>query len=166
MIAVWAMAVLVAGVVAALLGAGYHAYVVRTASMAPALSPGDIVIDVPATGRPAVGEIVTFTANGPDGVITHRVDAVNGEELHTKGDANRTADVAPVPISSIVGKVAHVIPHAGYLIVYLRQPAGVASVVALVGMVMLAWSMFFDDEPAAEPIRARGRVRLRIVRPA
>ena len=150
LIAVWVVAVLAASVIAALLGSGYRAYVVRTGSMTPTLSPGDVVIDRPATDV-AVGEVVTFTSDGPDGLTTHRIDAVSGDEIRTKGDANRTADVAPVSASSIVGKVAHVVPHAGYLIVYLRQPAGVASVFALLAMVMLAWSMFFGTESTPTP---------------
>lgn len=150
----WAVALTVVVVAAvAVLGSGYRAYVVRTGSMEPTFSPGDVVIDKPSTGLPVAGEVVTFKSSGPDSVISHRVQEVDGTDVHTKGDANRTPDIAPVGVSSIVGRVVSVIPHGGYVIVYLRQPAGIASVVVLLAMMMLAWGLFFDDEQSTEPSR-------------
>jgi signal peptidase len=148
LVSLWAVAVLGAGMVGAWQASGYRAYVVRTASMSPTLSPGDVVIDSPSAGTPAVGELVTFTSNGPDGVVTHRVHEVIGGEIHTKGDAIRSPDAGAVRVESIIGRVARIVPRAGYLIVYLRQPAGIASTVTLGAMVVLAWGLFFDDRSA------------------
>jgi signal peptidase len=121
--------------------------------MEPTFSPGDVVIDKPQTGAPAAGDVVTFKSSGPDAVITHRVQDVNGTEVYTKGDANRTPDAAPISVAAIVGRTVRVVPHLGYLVVYLRQPAGAASVVTLLTMLMFAWGLFFGEEATSDPTR-------------
>ena len=74
-------------------------YVVLTASMTPAIAPGDVVIvdSVPARDV-AVGDVIVFEQRTGDAVpITHRVVDVERSAdappaFQTKGDANEDAD--------------------------------------------------------------------------
>ena len=72
---------------------GYRAYVIHTGSMESTLMPGDLIIDRPVTGELQPGEIITFRHSaGPD-LVTHRITDITAAGIHTKGDANRSADV-------------------------------------------------------------------------
>jgi len=69
---------------------------VRTASMEPALSPGDGFVAVPqaATGDPEPGDVIVYRAeqlNG-GGLITHRVVRETERGYVTRGDANPFTD--------------------------------------------------------------------------
>ncbi|HSN07356.1 MAG TPA: signal peptidase I [Candidatus Angelobacter sp.] len=145
--------VLVLGAAATVAAAGWHEgyrlYVVHTGSMSPALRPGDAVLAAPAPGSVRPGDVVTFTVlSGPDSVVTHRVVAVADGLVTTKGDANRTADPWTLHMSQVVGTAAAFLPHAGYLLVYLRQPQGLASVVVAALALVLLWQLFFPAAPA------------------
>ncbi len=65
-------------------------------SMAPALSPGDGFLAVPAAvaGPPEVGDVVVYRSEGvdPGGLVVHRVvDRTSGGYV-TRGDANPITD--------------------------------------------------------------------------
>jgi signal peptidase len=121
---------------------GYRLYVVKTGSMAPELMAGDAVLDGPAKGIYGSGEIITFrqSSHGTD-LVTHRVTDVQSGKIHTKGDANRTADVWDVSPDQVQGVVVQRLPRFGYLIVFLRQPTGIASLLILGVAVMLLWGL-------------------------
>jgi signal peptidase len=128
-------------------GTGHRMYVVHTGSMAPALEPGDVVLDgAPAT--PERGDVISFRIPG-DGVVTHRVVEVTDRGIRTKGDANRTPDSWWVEPDELAGTVQHRLPYAGYALVYLRQPTGAASLVVGTVALVLAWGLFFPPEAAA-----------------
>ena len=87
------LALAVIGTAAARYAQGYRAYVVHTGSMSPTYRPGSLVIDRPTNGHYHRGEVITFRhSEGNDDLVTHRVVAVTPKGIHTKGDANRTAD--------------------------------------------------------------------------
>lgn len=143
------VAVIACGVVAARRG-GFRLYIVHTGSMTPALNPGDVVVDRPASTLRR-GEIVTFQHSfATTDVVTHRITRVEHGLIHTKGDANRTADVWEIRPSQVRGSVVHRIPYLGYVLVFLKQPAGVCAVMAFALTVMLLWGLFF---PAGQPSR-------------
>jgi signal peptidase len=105
-----------------------------------------------------VGEVVTFRyPSGPDTVVTHRVASSSGDIVHTKGDANRTADPWTLHLSQVVGTQVTPLPRAGYVLVYLKQPAGLASLVTTVLGLVLLWRVFFPDEGAAASEEPRHR---------
>ncbi len=140
---------------------GYRVYVIHTGSMSPAYKPGDVVVDRPAQHHYRAGEVITFrhsaTAND---VVTHRITDITATGLiHTKGDANRTADVWDIRPDQVRGSVAFGISHAGYLLVFLRQPAGAASLACAVLAVMMLWKCFFpgDDEHPVDTAQAADR---------
>ncbi len=145
---------------------GYRLYVVHTGSMVPALRPGDAVLDRPAPRAVHPGEVVTFSIHsGPDSVVTHRVVSVDGSVVKTKGDANRTVDPWTLSMAQIVGTAVVLMPRVGYVIVYLKQPLGLASLVTVAVGLTLLWQLFFPPPssrgeapaPASGPRRRHRR---------
>ncbi len=125
---------------------GFEVFAIRGGSMAPAIPLGAAVVAVrTAPDAIQVGDTVTIRAD--NGVIyTHRVvqihERVDNRWLRTKGDANATADAAPVPATSVVGVVHWTIPLAGYLMAMLTTPAGLVSVVAYaIALLAAVWEL-------------------------
>ena len=149
LLAVVVLTLAAGGVVAALAHhQGYRAFVVRTGSMTPDLPPGDLLIDAPPTGPYRQGDVITFkvrAAPGLEPVVTHRVYGVHGDKIKTKGDANITPDPGTRTDADVVGEVVQQIPHAGYLLVFLRQPGGLMGMLTALVALMLAWSLFFGS---------------------
>ena len=141
---------------------GYRAYVIHTGSMVPTADPGDLVIDRPASAALEPGQIITFRHSSAPDLVTHRItDITASGGIHTKGDANPTPDTWTINPDMVVGAVGWHVPHLGYLVVYLRQPAGFGSIfVGLIGLVLL-WGMFFPPttSPNELPPRMPGSVR-------
>lgn len=128
---------------------GYRLYVVHTGSMEPTLRPGDAVLDRPVAEPVVPGQVVTFAVpSGPDQVVTHRVASVADGRIHTRGDANATPDAWSLTVSQLRGTMAARLPHAGYVLVYLRQPTGLASLATTILGLALLWRVFFPVEPA------------------
>jgi hypothetical protein len=117
------------------LAAGWPAGSVRWATT-PA------VIDGPAKSTYKPGKIITFChPNLSTDVVTHRVAELPDGFTHTKGDANRTADVWDIGPNQVQGIFVMKLPHRGYLLVFLRRPAGVASLVIGGLALMLGWGL-------------------------
>lgn len=136
---------------------GYRVYIVHTGSMIPTYDPGDLLIDGPV-GVLRVGEVITFRHSGlSTDVVTHRIVDLEDNVIHTKGDANRTADVWDIRPSQVQGVVIADVPRAGYALVYLRSPFGVASVVTGVLGLVLLYSLFFSPAPPRGPVGGPGR---------
>ena len=108
---------------------------VLSGSMAPELNTGSLVITRPVEPDAVeVGDIITFYNNSEKQyLITHRVIKVwNNSPVYfqTKGDACESPDPFPVQARNLVGKVGFSLPYAGFIIYFLKTPAGfVASVV-------------------------------------
>jgi signal peptidase len=140
---------------------GYRLWVVHTGSMIPSLRPGEAIVDRPFHGWPHRGEIITFRyASGPDQVVTHRVYRESGGTIRTKGDANPTEDPWTLRASQVVGTPTTIVPDGGYIVVYLSQPAGAASVVTFTITITLLWGFCFPgDREDAGRQRQRSRHR-------
>lgn len=114
--------------------------IVLSGSMRPAFSTGALV--VVRTVDPASirnGDIVTFKEKASPGrLITHRVVGMKQEQgknyLITKGDANRFADLFPVPGENIIGRVVWVIPWLGFLVSFLQSETGLILLSVLCGL--------------------------------
>ncbi len=99
----------------------YDVLVVRGGSMVPTIPTGSVVIVDRADRVPRVGGIATF--NDPSGeLVTHRIVAIDGARIVTKGDANQGPDITERAPSDLVGSVVVGIPFAGYVLYTLRQP--------------------------------------------
>ncbi|MEF8808368.1 signal peptidase I [Natronomonas sp.] len=135
-----------------------HSFVVLTASMTPAIAPGDVVIVAdrdPATIR--TGDVITFTRGTSEIPVTHRVTAVldepGGLAFETQGDANDGPDASPVQATSVVGTVILTIPYIGYVVQFTNSPYGfVALVVLPLGLFVVneLWSLYRHRAPGSD----------------
>ena len=126
-----------------------HSFVVLTASMTPAIAPGDVVIvDERDPATIAEGDVITFVRGGNEVPVTHRVidvvDGPTGIAFETQGDANGGPDASLVPGENVLGVVAITIPYIGYVIQFADSPAGFAALVVVpFGLLLLSelWSI-------------------------
>lgn len=125
---------------------GFQVFNVISGSMEPTYSVGDLlyVKDVDPDAI-QVGDPITFVLNEDLVVATHRVvsvDAVN-RHFYTKGDANETADAAPVHFNNVIGVPVFSIPLLGYVADYIGHPPG--TYVAVSVAVILIAAVFLPD---------------------
>ncbi len=96
---------------------GYHIYSVVSGSMEPAIPTGSLVyIGETELKDVSEGEVLAFYgARDSASIITHRVveNRVLTGEFITKGDANQTEDMTPIPYENVIGKVVCSVPVAG-----------------------------------------------------
>jgi len=127
---------------ALLLGTFTPLMVVPSASMAPTLNLGDLIlvrgVDIAAIRQ---GDIIVFNVPAPydrytPSPIVHRVVGVKveGDEVYfeTKGDNNPSADPWLVPVGNVIGKCVGKVPYVGLPILYLRTPYGLAALAAFI----------------------------------
>ena len=85
---------------------GYTAFEVVTGSMANTINVGDIVF-VKITESVSENDIIVYESD--DGIITHRLISIDGENFIAKGDANNQKD-DPIKKEQIIGKVIKIMP--------------------------------------------------------
>lgn len=128
----------------------YRAYVVHTGSMSPTIPVNSVVIVQKGVFR--VGQVITF--NTSNGVVTHRlIERRPDGSLVTKGDANRTPDPGLLQRPNVIGGVIAAPPLIGYVLVYMKNPIGLASALLAIVVVWLAFSI------AASYLGSRGLAR-------
>lgn len=140
--------------VPAVVGAEYS-FVVLTASMTPAIAPGDVVIvDERDPAAIAEGDVITFVRGDSEVPVTHRVVGVTttggGVAFETRGDANGAPDAALVPGANVLGVVAVTIPYLGYAIQFADSPVGFALLVVVPFGLLVASELW-------TVVRGRGR---------
>ena len=125
---------------------GYQVYNVISPSMEPTYSVGDLIyvktVDPDAV---KVGDPITFVLNEELVVATHRVVRIDAEKRHfyTKGDANETADAAPVHFNNLIGVPQFSLPLLGYVSDYIQHPPGLYVAIA-VGAVLIGGAFLPD----------------------
>lgn len=125
---------------------GYQVYNVVSGSMEPTYSVGDLIyvksVDPDAV---KVGDPITFVLNENLVVATHRVIRIDAENRHfyTKGDANETADAAPVHFNNLIGIPTVSIPKLGYVSDFVQNPPG--TYVAIGAGLLLIVALFLPD---------------------
>lgn len=120
---------------------GYNIYTVISGSMEPAIPTGSLVYvkTVPAEEIKEKEIIAFYGAMDGEAIITHRVVA-NSEimgEFITKGDANKTNDMNPIPYANYIGKVELSVPVLGAVAQTFTSTAGKAAAASLVGVAVL-----------------------------
>jgi signal peptidase I len=121
---------------------GLKPYTVRSGSMEPAISTGDIVVD--STIHPTeagIGDIVTFKdPEGSGELITHRVRAMrrDGDQIDvvTRGDANNNVERWSVPADGTIGKVDYRIPKLGYALASTGSGPGRIALIAIPALLL------------------------------
>lgn len=125
---------------------GLQVFNVISPSMEPTYRVGDLIyvktVDPDAV---KVGDPITFVLNENLVVATHRVIRVDAENRHfyTKGDANETADAAPVHFNNLIGVPVFSLPLLGYVSYYIQQPPGTYVAIGVVAVLLIA--VFLPD---------------------
>jgi signal peptidase I len=122
---------------------GRETIVIGGRSMEPAVPLGAAVVIEPVDPTTlAAGDIVSLRAGPQHALFTHRIVAVvdrpDGRWLRTKGDANGEDDPTLVSVGGVVGRAEAIVPWAGYLIVLLSVPTGLAFVIGLLATLLAA----------------------------
>lgn len=125
---------------------GYKFYIVLTGSMSPIIEQSDLIVvkDVKAE-EVKVNDIITFSTEDVDTLVTHRVNEVKTEDeiqFITKGDANDAIDVQPVVEDRLQGKVVKSIPKVGMVINFIKKNL-VAIIVFMISIVTIGYSTKF-----------------------
>ena len=120
---------------------GFGMTVVLSGSMEPELSVDDLLI-VAAKDSYEVGDVVVFQTQRT--AVVHRIIAINGEEIITRGDAN-TADDEPITLANIKGRVVCAIPFVGYVVHLIKTPIGT---LLLLGLAFWLLEASFKKEKA------------------
>lgn len=131
---------------------GYRVYVIHTGSMSPTYKPGDVVIDRKSAGPYRAGQVITFLHSDlAQDVVTHRItDVTPAGLIHTKGDANSTADVWDIRPQQVQGRTITGVRRLGYALVFLKQPTGGLSLACATLGLLLLWKLFFGPPPPAK----------------
>jgi signal peptidase len=108
----------------------YQTFVVLSASMAPRIAVGSVIVAVPVDRSDiAVDDVITYQrVEEPDLPVTHRIVALRAIPgalvARTKGDANEVADPWEVQLGQTVLRVAVAIPFAGYVLYFSQTTVG------------------------------------------
>jgi signal peptidase len=128
----------------------YRTATMLTGSMVPTINPGDVIVDVqePAT-QLTVGQIVTYQIPVDDHrVESHRViwvgrDKAGAVLFRTQGDANNGADPWTAKAADTnVWRVRGVVPLAGQVIRFLRQPLAQMLLTRLLPLAVVVFALF------------------------
>jgi len=125
---------------------GFRVFNVISGSMEPFYSVGDLIyVKEVNPNEIEVGTPITFVLNEDLVVATHRVIKIDAENQHfyTKGDANDTADSAPVHFNNVIGVPQFSIPLLGYVSDFIQHPPGMYITIG-VGVVLIV-AVFLPD---------------------
>ncbi len=118
---------------------GWGSVVVLSGSMEPELPVGSLLI-IHKEDSYKVGEIITYEDEYGN-LVTHRLVSLENDKAITKGDANNTEDI-PFSISKIYGKVKVVMPSVGGIILWLKTPLGICTILLIGGLLIIISSYF------------------------
>ncbi len=123
---------------------GYQVYTVISGSMEPEIPTGSLVYVKKTVPQEIQKKDVIAFYGGRDtnAIITHRVveNSITKRQFITKGDANRTEDMNPVPYSNVIGRVELTIPKLGVIAQILTGFGGkVACICMIVVALLLHW---------------------------
>ena len=119
---------------------GYGGAVVLSGSMEPTLAVDDLIIVQAADGY-EVGDIVVYQTGHI--LVVHRIVAIDGETVTTRGDANNVDD-GSIELTQVKGKVITHIPHVGKVVRLLKNP--VATILLIVGAVLTVELPFLKEK--------------------
>lgn len=116
-------------------------YVVATGSMEPAIKTGSVVFSTQSDDIQE-GDVIVFTSPlDAETIIIHRVidiEEYDGIALYiTKGDNNETQDNWKVDDTEIKGEMIMHVPYLGYVINWLKTPAGFITLLILPAILLV-----------------------------
>ena len=129
---------------------GYQLYTVVTGSMEPEIPVGSLVVIKESDPKDAQPEEVVafYGVRDSEAIVTHRVveNRVIMGQLITKGDANATNDMNPVPYDNFIGTVKWSVPGVGIVAQVFTSFEGKMAAGGMIGiaLVLHAVSMLID----------------------
>ena len=145
-----------AGVLVVAAGIGFRLADLRTqtvlsGSMQPAMSPGDLAITRPVPlSSLRVGDAIAFVPPGQTTPVLHRLVAINGNAITSKGDANAVVDPWHAILTGTTAyRLIFVVPFIGWL-TEIRGPALIAAalIVLLVILVEVRKEVMSRNKPS------------------
>lgn len=142
---------------------GNRSLIVRSGSMEPAVSTGDLVVVRPEAAPYSVGDVIAFRGQKEvDLITTHRVaEIVQGEEglrYITKGDANEESDEVFVMPEQVLGSVKLVLPWVGKVLAFGKTKTGFISFVIIPALAVIMSEAFTLLREARQRWRQRHTV--------
>lgn len=135
----------------------YRIETVLSGSMQPTLDPGDLIVVTPEPASSVkVGQVITYQIPiGDHHVESHRiVRVISGGRrpvIVTKGDNNAIADPWRARLtSSTAWRERFDIPHAGWIVIWLRQPLAQRLTVLVLPCLLAAWWLLRIWRPRPE----------------
>lgn len=125
---------------------GLQVFTVLSGSMEPAYKTGSIIyVRTVEPSEIAIGSPITFVLDESLTVATHRVIDIDesNQRFYTQGDANESADGAPVHFKNLLGTPVFTIPYLGYVANYIKSPPGMYFAVG--GVIILLLLVFLPD---------------------
>jgi len=120
----------------------YSAYTVKSDSMQPTFSSGDMVVvgspDSWLSADIAPGEVISFEYN--NNLVTHRVASIEGDKIYTKGDGQEEID--PWTVSrffDVKGSYIFHVPYVGLVSTFIKTKLGWFICVILPAVCLLAF---------------------------
>jgi len=114
---------------------------VVSGSMEPAIPTGSLIYIAEALPEEIQEEeiIAFYGVKDSASIITHRVmeNRVVMGEFITKGDANKTQDMNPVPYENFIGKVVRSVPKAGKAAELFTSHQGKVLAACVIGAALL-----------------------------
>lgn len=136
------VAVLTAGILIVPRFFGYQMYGVLSGSMEPYFHVGSVVfVDTKATTEDVQdGDPITFYLEDGN-IVTHRIveKDTDNRQFITKGDANESEDISPVPFERLIGKAAFSIPMIGYITLQIKTKQGMMAAAAVLIVLILLY---------------------------
>jgi signal peptidase I len=143
------------------LAIGWSTHAVASGSMTPQIQVGDLLVaDRTPAADVEVGEVVLFKdPSEPDRMLSHRVTKINDDgSLVTKGDANPTADLMPVPTENVIGVAKLRIPWIGYPSVWFGNGNYGLVLLTLLGLAVATALAVWPDKKTDEEAPAGAHV--------
>ena len=137
---------------------GYEVYHVVSGSMEPEIPQGSVLyVREVAPSHVEEGAVIAFERG--EGVVAHRVETNRTSlgEFVTKGDANETADPAPVPYDELLGEVEYSIPMLGQFMALYASQVGKIYLLLVLGigvMLNLLATRLSEKRQAREELEA------------
>lgn len=116
-------------------------YTVISGSMEPEIPIGSLVYikNLPPE-EIKEDDIIAFYGTMDEGsIITHRVvsNSKNMGEFITKGDANETNDMNPIPYDNFIGKMVLSVPKVGGMVQTLATAQGKIAAASIIGLAVI-----------------------------
>lgn len=142
----------------------YKMFVVMSGSMEPKIKTGSIVVVKPQKDYQK-GEVITFKdLDRPKLTVTHRIFSIkeenNAQVFTTKGDANKSPDMAEIHKGQILGREILTVPYLGYVINFTKTQTGLIVLIVIPSVIIIYNELLSIKNEAIRLIKERKKRKL------